>query len=104
MAVLETKIHDAANDYCAQVVVEEYCRRNKFRQDLDKVESIGIGDQGAINEVLYLPVSKESPDATVFALYLVASGMSRPVHPATPKIFKADVYASIEPIQRRVQR
>ena len=66
------------------------------------VESIGIGDQGPVNEVLYLPVSKKCPDPIVFALYLVAGGMSRPVHPATPKIFKAYVYASIEPIQRRV--
>jgi hypothetical protein len=48
-----------ANDECAQVVVEEYCRSNKFRQDLENVESTGIGDQGLVNEVLYLPVPKK---------------------------------------------
>src|SRR6185295_2109166 len=59
MAVLKTKIHDAVNNDCAQVVVGEHCRRNKFRQDLDNGESIGVGDQGPVDEIFYLTVPKQ---------------------------------------------
>src|SRR5258708_27829255 len=34
IAVLETKIHHAANYECAQVLVEEHCSRKKYPQDL----------------------------------------------------------------------
>src|SRR5439155_1171653 len=33
IAVLDTKIHHAANYECAQVLVEEHCSRKKFRQE-----------------------------------------------------------------------
>src|SRR5436189_6120372 len=43
VAVLETKIHEPENNECAQIVVKEHGRGNKFRQDLKDIEGIGIG-------------------------------------------------------------
>ena len=59
VAVLETKIHEPENNECAQIVVKEHGRRNKFRQDLKDIQGIGIGYQGLIHEILYLPVPKQ---------------------------------------------
>ena len=57
--MLETKIHEPENNECAQIVVKEHGRRNKFRQDLKDIQGIGIGYQGLIHEILYLPVPKQ---------------------------------------------
>ena len=56
IAVLETKIHHAANYEFAEVLVEEHCSIKKFRQDVQNIQDIGIGNLGHVKEVLYLPV------------------------------------------------
>ena len=56
MAVFEAKIDDSANCERAQVPVEEHSRRNEFRQYLQHIQHIGIGDYWQVNEVFYLPV------------------------------------------------
>src|SRR5258705_8518820 len=83
---------------------EEEGRSNGTREDVQRVQDLGVRNQWQPHEVFNLPTAEQRPDPCVLAHRIVAGRMSRPVGTVAAEPLQEHVESAVALVPIGVQR